>query len=256
MESSGVKHTEKSSEVFEPFTPDFNKEKSVLVVLNSPPSVISISSPLKTKDCLDSCEDISPCTPKQDVFDPFAPGCEELALAPLVQKYLSRALSSISRKLDFDSALRASPGDNVSECDSDVGRGKDSSSSDEEELLESVYGSLLEVIIRKQTEEVIVVASVSPLEENPILAKLTEDVVDAPVTPTVESPIAMKQIAEVAAASASPMEETECDNDPKTPSSTPLLNGVAETCPNAPVKAAPPRRARNIDSGLCRKLEF
>ncbi|GJR98058.1 cyclin-dependent protein kinase inhibitor SMR11-like protein [Tanacetum coccineum] len=39
-----------------------------------------------------------------------------------------------------------------------------------------------------------------------------------------------------------------------TPPSAPRLSGIAETCPGAPMK--PATKLRNIDSRLCRKLEF
>ncbi|KAL2899720.1 hypothetical protein RDABS01_024802 [Bienertia sinuspersici] len=44
-------------------------------------------------------------------------------------------------------------------------------------------------------------------------------------------------------------------DDPHTPTSPPPVMSVAETCPAAPVKAAV-GSSRNIDPGLCRKLEF
>lgn len=40
-----------------------------------------------------------------------------------------------------------------------------------------------------------------------------------------------------------------------TPPSSPCLTGIAETCPGAPMKAAA-SKSRNVDPGLCRKLEF
>ncbi|GKE74553.1 cyclin-dependent protein kinase inhibitor SMR11-like protein [Tanacetum coccineum] len=39
-----------------------------------------------------------------------------------------------------------------------------------------------------------------------------------------------------------------------TPPSAPRLSGIAETCPGAPMK--PATKLRNIDSRLCKKLEF
>ncbi|PQQ09443.1 uncharacterized protein Pyn_21435 [Prunus yedoensis var. nudiflora] len=43
-------------------------------------------------------------------------------------------------------------------------------------------------------------------------------------------------------------------DDCKTPPPEPLLNGVAESCPGAPLR--PSGKSRNIDLGLIRKLEF
>uniref|UniRef100_A0A2P2NFF5 Uncharacterized protein MANES_08G167300 n=1 Tax=Rhizophora mucronata TaxID=61149 RepID=A0A2P2NFF5_RHIMU len=49
--------------------------------------------------------------------------------------------------------------------------------------------------------------------------------------------------------------DIEWDSDGcRTPPSAPQLNGLAETCPGAPLR--PTGRSRIIDLGLCRKLEF
>lgn len=138
----------------------------------------------------------SPRTPKDDVFDPFAPGSDDMALAPLCNKDLLVSKGIVARRLDFDSSLEIVKEEAGVKCLSD------------EQMLESVYQNLLEVIVSKQTEGLLSGISV-----------------------------------------------VDCDSDGcKTPLSEPRLSGVADTCPGAPIKAA--AKPRNIDLGLCRKLDF
>ena len=181
-----------------PVTPDTKRENGDFPLdLKSPLSFVS-SSPKKLV-----CNDLngfvdpgSPHTPKISVFDPFAPGPEELAMAPLCKKHLCKPWASVARRLDFNSAMESE----------EIGRfGSDADTFDEETLLESVYESLLEAIVSSQT------AQISSLESDS----------DGFKTPT---------------------------------SSPPCLNGVAETCPGAPLK--PTMKLRAIDKGLCRKLNF
>lgn len=42
----------------------------------------------------------------------------------------------------------------------------------------------------------------------------------------------------------------------KTPTSIPLLTGIAETCPDAPKVKRPSIKSRKLDQTICRKLEF
>ncbi|KAJ6708500.1 CYCLIN-DEPENDENT PROTEIN KINASE INHIBITOR SMR11 [Salix viminalis] len=140
----------------------------------------------------------SPRTPKDGVFDPFAPGHEDKILAPQCKKYYDEARASVVRRLNFTSSFRAlrneSFGDDVELSD--------------EEMFESVYESLLEAIVLKQTE--------GALEE---MTKLEWD-----------------------------------SDDCTTPPAAPILTGVPDTCPAAPLKRK--GKSRTIDLGLCRKLEF
>eukprot|EP00261_Vitis_vinifera_P036189 XP_019077432.1 PREDICTED: uncharacterized protein LOC100853266 isoform X1 [Vitis vinifera] len=185
-----------------PITPDTEREngdfpldfKSPISLVSSPKKLVCNDDPF---DCVDPG---SPYTPKGDVFDPFAPGPEELAMAPLCKKRLCKPWASVARHLDFSSAIESEE-DEIFGSDADT-------LSDEETLLESVYGSLLEAIVFNQTEEVF-----------------------------------------------SGISSPDSDSDGfKTPTSAPHLNGVAETCPGAPLK--PTTKLRIIDKGLCRKLDF
>lgn len=125
---------------FGPITPDADRESGDFPLdLKSP--LLLISSP-KAFEYVDPG---SPHTPKEGVFDPFAPGPEELAMAPLCKKRLCKPWASLARCIDFSSATE-SVEDKSFASDADT-------LSDEETVLESVYGSLLEAIVLNQTEE-------------------------------------------------------------------------------------------------------
>lgn len=192
-----------------PITPDANKENgdffldlcSPLTTVTKMPKVLIFDS--KTNGNQDQLPYIdsssSPKTPKDVVFDPFAPGPDDKVLAPLSKKYSDEARISVARRLNFGSSPKGldhtSPGDGVE-------------SISDEEMFKSVYENLLEVIVSEQTESA--------------LAELSN---------------------------------MEWDYDAcRTPPSARRLNGVAETCPGAPLK--PTAKPRLNDLGLCRKLEF
>ncbi|XP_044472898.1 cyclin-dependent protein kinase inhibitor SMR11-like [Mangifera indica] len=169
---------------------------------DNPVASVDDSSPCaKTsrKEEPDTCaDDSSPRTPNDVVFDPFAPGPDNMAMAPLCKKYLYQMRTSVARRLKFESSF------NMMEDNTCV---NDAESISDEEMFESVYNNLLEAIVSKQTEG--------------LLAEISN---------------------------------TEWDsNYCKTPPGH-RLNGIAKTCPGAPMK--PPAKSRNIDLGLCRKLKF
>ena len=130
-----------------------------------------------------------PRTPKDGVFDPFAPGPDNMARAPNSNKYLDEYRTTVARRLDFHPSF-----DVVAEADSDT--------LSDEKMVESVYENLLQVIVSKQAEGA--------------LAQMSDD----------------------------------CE----TPPSVLRFTGIADTCPGAPMK--PAAKPRNIDFGLCKKLEF
>ncbi|MCL7051544.1 hypothetical protein MKW94_028421 [Papaver nudicaule] len=227
-----------------PITPNPDRETGEVVLdCFSPLTWVSstpgpVCSDVKRID--DSTEvDSSPQTPKEDLFDSFAPGPDDLMLAPKVTKHIGKSCTSVSRRLNFDSEdfsesserlkfdsssedlnesserlnVDASQEDSneVSErenndngaCRSDTSDATDEVCLHEEVLLETMYESLLDAIVSKQTEEII-----------------AENIPDGM----------------------------------KTPTSLPPLSGIAETCPPAPIK--PPSGSRCIDLGIRRKLEF
>lgn len=144
-------------------------------------------------DQVTSIDDGSPRTPKGVVFDPFAPGPDSMAMAPLCKKYVNQMRTSVARCLNFESSLKLME--------------EDMESISDEEMFESVYNNLLEAIILKQTEG--------------LLAEISNGELDSDC----------------------------CKTPPE-----PHLNGIAETCPGAPMKSL--AKARKIDLGLCRKLDF
>ncbi|KAJ4832516.1 hypothetical protein Tsubulata_000074 [Turnera subulata] len=189
----------------EPITPDSKVENGdFLFEFNSPlsfgkriPRVLVFNSkPNGNKDADDSG---SPRTPNDCVFDPFAPGPDDKVLAPQCKKYFDEARASVARRLDFSSSFKTL-GKRSSENDAE--------SISDEEMFESVYENLLEVIVSNQTEDAL--AELSGIEWAPGACK--------------------------------------------TPTSIPLLNGVSDTCPGAPMKRGGGSRA--VDLGLCRRLEF
>ncbi|OAY44633.1 cyclin-dependent protein kinase inhibitor SMR11 [Manihot esculenta] len=192
-----------------PITPDANKENGDFAL--EPSSPLTVVTKLPTLFTFDSKTNrnqdqfpyndnfSSPKTPKDGVFDPFAPGPDDKVLAPQSKKYFDEAGISVARRLHFGSSLKGldheSPGDGME-------------SISDEEIFKSVYENLLEAIVSKQTESA--------------LAELSN---------------------------------MEWDSDScRTPPSASQLNGIAETCPGAPLK--PTGKSRIIDLGLCRKLEF
>ncbi|XP_010278924.1 PREDICTED: unknown protein 1 [Nelumbo nucifera] len=208
VESEDGKQLEEteSSATLGPTTPVPDREngevvldfKSPLTWVSSPPVAVCVDSAAIDEV---SGSDVSPRTPKRDVFDPFAPGPDELMLAPRGNKYLEESRNKVARRLNFVSSVE-------SMAFSEEGDDGVEAELQQEALLESVCKLFWEVIVSNQVEEV--VDETLHLESN--------------------------------------------RDGLKTPTLLPHLNGVAETCPGAPVK--PTRKFRNIDPGLCRKLEF
>lgn len=197
-----------------PITPNPCRENGDSVSMtNSPLSSESPKSPnmdgfnsTESDGTVGSGQDNSPRTPKDGVFDPFAPGPEEMLLAPLCKRLVKKSQKIVARRLDF-----LDDGDDDDDGD-DSKSGEESKDLEiifEKTILDAVYGTLLKAIVLKHTEDFI--AEHSPSESENLLA--------APTSPP------------------------------------PSLNWIAETCPGAPMKAMA-GKSRNIDPGLCRKLEF
>ncbi|XP_024974620.1 unknown protein 1 [Cynara cardunculus var. scolymus] len=140
-----------------PITPDSNKENadlmsnftSPLTLVASPPTTGFSSQPDQSESGDDSCMKVddeidSPCTPKEGVFDPFAPGPDKLMLAPIGMKHLEESRSFVARRLNFSSVMIKNDCEKV--CESGF---------EDDMLLEAVYESLLEAIICKQAEDIV-----------------------------------------------------------------------------------------------------
>ncbi|KAM1160027.1 hypothetical protein ACFX13_033882 [Malus domestica] len=136
----------------EPVTPNAVRENGDLPVgLKSPPSVCKKSSnvtclnpnAIRNGDDPFGCsDDSSPRTPVDDVFDPFAPGREDLAKAPQCKKYVSKCRGMVARQLNFDSPVQISEDEVLTYVES----------ISDEEMFEAVYKNLLEAIVSEQTE--------------------------------------------------------------------------------------------------------
>ncbi|CAN4115830.1 unnamed protein product [Withania somnifera] len=87
----------------------------------------------------------SPRTPKGLGFDPFAPGPDELMLAPKCKKYFTDSRVKVIRQLNFEETLNFNG--NVDHS------GNVGTVSEDEMLFELLYNSLLEVITSKQKED-------------------------------------------------------------------------------------------------------
>lgn len=203
---------DKEAGLVPPITPEFDRESgecqhglftSSLTFVPTPPKEIYHHQSDFNDDGPSSTEkEESLCTPQKATFDPFAPGSDKFVLAPYSRKYAQVLQTSVVRRLDFEASS--------SEIDDGEEAEVGTKSDDDEILLETVYGTLLEAIISNQATE----RNSGKLESVP-------------------SPV---------------------PDGFKTPISAPLLSGIAETCPWAPIK--PTNRFRNMDKDLCRKLEF
>ncbi|KAL0544735.1 hypothetical protein IC582_019858 [Cucumis melo] len=79
------------------------------------------------------------------------------------------------------------------------------------------------------------------ISDSELLEAVYENLLEVIVSHQAESSLAQP--------SSSQSDSPDCNTPP-----TSFLSGVAQTCPAAPVK--PSRKLRNLDMGLCRKLEF
>ncbi|KNA11351.1 hypothetical protein SOVF_136030 [Spinacia oleracea] len=147
-----------------PITPTPRRENGDSVfVASTPLSVESPQSPnvdsfnsTRNEEVVAVGLDASPRTPNEGVFDPFAPGPDEMLLAPICKKLVRESRRIVARRLNFDDLddLPASKEDN--ENDDFTASKEDNENEDsliEKVLLETVYGTLLEAIILKQSEE-------------------------------------------------------------------------------------------------------
>ncbi|PON47746.1 hypothetical protein PanWU01x14_242130 [Parasponia andersonii] len=148
-----------------PITPDSDRENGDFPVdLNSPPTSVKKMTSVSVARfesetdrngenplCCDG--NGSPQTPKDGVFDPFAPGPDDLVLAPQCRKFVSKSRSVVARRLSFESSI------DVLE---EKSRGNDSCFISDEVIIETMYENLLGTILSTQTE--VVLAGTSSVE--------------------------------------------------------------------------------------------
>lgn len=156
--------------------------------------ISSSSDKAEEEDTVLGCQ-----TPTESIFDPFAPGPEDLMLAPK-KKIARESKIPLCRQLKFDSSeFMETPEANGYEDDAE-----------EVHLLECICKSFLDLIVSSEVKEI-------SAQKLPVECNLSEG--------------------------------------SKTPTSLPLLTGVAETCPAAPIRP-PALKARRLSPEICRKLEF
>ncbi|PIA43581.1 hypothetical protein AQUCO_01900168v1 [Aquilegia coerulea] len=175
--------------------------------------VLDVNSPLTCDSSEDEVLDnfdLSPRTPKDYVFNPFAPGPDDLMLAPQGKRFAKKSLFKVVRRLNFDSSAVS-----IDDTKKEIFNDDDDDENNvevEEVLLDKMYKSFLDVIVSMQTQ--------GDVEKE----KEKEGVIH------------------------------ENFSGFTTPTHLPLLNGIAETCPGAPIKSR--QCCKKMDLGFCKKLDF
>ncbi|KAL5204817.1 hypothetical protein ABZP36_009688 [Zizania latifolia] len=151
----------------------------------------SISIDVADEDLSSGCQ-----TPRESIFDPFAPGPEEAVCAP--KKKVIRAAEAPSRRqLSFESG------------DYPVKRlSYDFDDSEEDQFLERICNMFIDLIISNQALDT----------------------------------------------AGNYMMDSSSPGSCETPSSEPLLTGIADTCPDAPLRQS--LKAVKLSPSICRKLNF
>ena len=142
-----------------PITPDSNRENGDFPINRNSPPISAKKITCASVACFDLetegnvekplCrgDTGSPQTPKDGVFDPFAPGPDDLVLAPQCRNNVNKSRrSDVARRLSFDSSI------DVLEEES---HGNVAIFISDEEIIEAVYENLLETIVSRQTEVVL-----------------------------------------------------------------------------------------------------
>ncbi|XP_019196043.1 PREDICTED: unknown protein 1-like [Ipomoea nil] len=140
-----LKLAKKPADSIVPATPDLKQETGEYALafvspISCPPKAVSFSS---QDGILPSNGGDSPRTPKESVFDPFAPGPEELLRAPLCLKK-----TGVARMLNFEDCIRVLNFEGCTENYFSV----DAMTSDEL-LMGRLYRMLLRIVVSKHTEE-------------------------------------------------------------------------------------------------------
>ncbi|BAF29033.1 unknown protein 1 [Oryza sativa Japonica Group] len=175
---------------------DHENNKSGVAEVITPPENEAIESYI-SKSVADEDPSYGCQTPRESIFDPFAPGPEELACAP--KKKVTKAPELPSRRqLSFDSGDY--PVKRLSFEFDDA--------EEEDQFLERICMMFIDLIISNQA-----------------LETTGKDLIGS------NSP-------------------RSCE----TPSSEPLLTGIADTCPDAPLRR--PLKAVQLSPSICRKLDF
>uniref|UniRef100_A0A0E0MIZ8 Uncharacterized protein n=1 Tax=Oryza punctata TaxID=4537 RepID=A0A0E0MIZ8_ORYPU len=175
---------------------DHENSKSCVAEVITPPEKEAIESSISI-NAADEDPSYGCQTPRESIFDPFAPGPEELACAPKKKVIKAPELPS-RRQLSFDSGDY--PVKRLSFEFDDA--------EEEDQFLERICKMFIDLIISNQALEM-----------------TGKDLIGS------NSP-------------------GSCE----TPSSEPLLTGIADTCPDAPLRR--PVKAVQLSPSICRKLDF
>ncbi|KAL0310115.1 UNVERIFIED_CONTAM: hypothetical protein Sradi_5953800 [Sesamum radiatum] len=137
-----------------PLTPDSNRENAQLINHLSSPLTLPSSPP--TLSCFNfkqsnsvpiSLDGNNLQTPKETVFDPFAPAPTKFMLAPHPRKYIQGMGTNVVRRLNFIYAENLVRDINHESSGETI--------SDEEHLFESVYSSILDAIFAEHIKELV-----------------------------------------------------------------------------------------------------
>ncbi|PIM97272.1 hypothetical protein CDL12_30259 [Handroanthus impetiginosus] len=136
-----------------PTTPDSNRENgelshdlsSPLTCVSSPHNVICFNSNLSKSPTSPNGDNAH--TPKESVFDPFAPGPGKFMLAPHPRKYMEGLGTNVAQKLNFMCAKSL-----IGDINCETSR---ETTSEEDNLFESVYNAILDAIVSEQTKELV-----------------------------------------------------------------------------------------------------
>lgn len=134
-----------------PVTPDSNRETMVMIM-----DMVSPSIEAAVVVCSEAGDNgDSPRTPKDTLFDPFAPGSELLLNAPLPKTHSEDSHGKIFRRLVYGLGKKYRL--NIDEGDVEgEGEGEGGAESEvERSMVRNLYGDLLEVIAYVQAEEVL-----------------------------------------------------------------------------------------------------
>lgn len=150
-QSSGLAANQRPS--IGPVTPDLDRENgeghhdlsSPLTVISSPPNAPCFDS----TECrfLTSADLNGSETPKEALFDSFAPGPDKFMLVAQRSKYWEESQTHVARRLNFTCLTNVvrdiSYGSNIGKI------------SDEDYMFDIVYGAILDAIVSEQTKELV-----------------------------------------------------------------------------------------------------
>lgn len=141
-QSSDLTFHQRPTSTGRPVTPDFERG-SAEQFLDMPCQAMLVSSP-PSVPCFDFNNNGSK-TPKDSIFDPFAPVHDKFMLAPRSKKCMEESRNNIVRRLNFSSTTNLVSWNQEAYNDT---------ISEEEQMFDIVYSDLLDVITLERTKEI------------------------------------------------------------------------------------------------------